>query len=242
MKPEILSLDVGGFHNSNENSIKRLNLEGMYKDLSTIIITPGFGSMPTKCVASWMSLMTPPNGKIVRLWPMNYEVGEAFSQTIENCISHPELTNFKYVLTLEHDQSVPSDGLVKLLSRMEQHPEYSAIGGLYWTKGEGGQPQIWGDPTSPTPNYRPQIPRPGLVECCGTGCGFTVWRMSMFKDERIQRPLFKTVCSAIEGVGTQDLQFWTKARQLGYRCCIDTDVKVGHYDLLGSFGPPDTMW
>ena len=115
---------------------------------------------------------------------------------------------------------------------MEKHPDYACIGGLYFTKGEGGVSQIWGDPTDPQLNFRPQPPRPGeIVPCCGTGMGFNPWRMSMFKDERLRRPWFKTL-TGIEGqgIGTQDLYFWTDARKYGYQCAIDCKVLVGHYD------------
>ena len=55
--------------------------------------------------------------------------------------------------------------------------------------------------------------------------------MKMFKDKDLPRPFFKTL-TGIEGqgIGTQDLQFWTNARKLGYRCAIDCSIKVGHYD------------
>lgn len=244
MIPQIVSLDVGGFNNADlATAVRRLEVEGAYKDLSTIIIVPGFGSMPTKCVASWLSLITPPNGKVVRFFPMNLEVGEAFSQTIGNVLAHHELSKFKYVLTLEHDNAPPPDGLVRLLSQAEAHPEFSAIGGLYWTKGPGGQPQIWGDAKDPHLNFRPQRPdvNGGLVECCGTGMGFTLFRLSMFKDERLRRPWFKTT-AGVEGSGTQDLYFWGDARRNGHRCAIDCSVRVGHYDLEGRFGIPDFMW
>ena len=66
-------------------------------------------------------------------------------------------------------------------------------------------------------------------------------RLSMFRDERLRKPWFKTVAGA-DGVGTQDLYFWNDARKYGYRCAIDCDVLVGHYDLDGKFGPPETMW
>jgi hypothetical protein len=126
---------------------------------------------------------------------------------------------------------------------MEEHPELSCIGGLYWTKGEGGVPQIWGDPKDTLINFRPQPPDPngGLVECCATGMGFNLWRLKMFRDERLRKPWFKTVADHT-GVGTQDLYFWSDARKYGYRCAIDCSVKVGHYDLEGKFGPPDMMW
>ena len=104
-------------------------------------------------------------------------------------------------------------------------------------------PQIWGDPHSPEQNYRPQPTVPGeLVDCRGTGMGFTLYRLKMFKDERLRRPWFKTVASAEEGCGTQDLYFWGDAQKYGYRCAIDCAVRVGHYYLEGKFGPQDTMW
>lgn len=244
MTPQIIAPDYGKHNQMMDEAIKRLDYQGVYKDLSTIILVPGFGQMPTKCVASWMNLFSPPNGKLYRMWALGMEVGEAFSQAIQNILAHSDLSKFKYLLTLEHDNTPPPDGLVKLLAQMEAHPEYACIGGLYWTKGDGGVPQIWGDPKAPDqPNYRPQLPKAGqLVECVGTGMGFNLWRLDMFKDERLVKPWFKTVASATEGVGTQDLHFWTDARKYGYRCAIDCDVLVGHYDLEGKFGPPDTTW
>lgn len=243
MTPQIIAPDYGKHNALMDEAIKRLDYQGSYKDLSTIVLTPGFGQMPTKCVASWMNMFSPPNNKIFRIWALGMEVGEAFSQAIQNILSHPELSKFKYLLTLEHDNVPPPDGLVKLLARMEKHKEYACIGGLYWTKGDGGVPQIWGDPKDPQINFRPQKPVPGqLVECVGTGMGFNLWRLEMFKDKRLRQPWFKTVQSKEEGVGTQDLYFWGDARKYGYRCAVDCDVLVGHYDLEGKFGPPDTTW
>lgn len=62
----------------------------------------------------------------------------------------------------------------------------------------------------------------------------------MFKDPKLRKPWFKTQTEG--GVSTQDLYFWSDARQHGYRCAIDTSVPIGHYDLEGKFGPPDTVW
>jgi hypothetical protein len=145
-------------------------------------------------------------------------------------LAHPQLKDYKYILTVEHDNVVPADGLVKLLARMEQHPEFDCIGGLYYTKGETGVAQIWGDPRDPTNNFRPQNPVPGqLVECCGTGMGFNLWRLDMFKDPDLRKPWFKTQTEG--GVATQDLYAWSDFRRYGYRCAVDCAVQVGHYDL-----------
>ena len=172
------------------------------------------------------------------------EVGEAYSNAILEVINHPELSKWEYILTVEADNLPPYDGLIRLIKDMERHPEYACIGGLYWTKGLEGVPQIWGDPRDPTLNFRPQVPIPNTVqECCGTGMGFNLWRISMFKDERLRRPWFKTLRGDEGmGVGTQDLYFYGDARKYGYRCAIDTGILVGHYDLEGKFGPPDTVY
>lgn len=189
--------------------------------MSCIWLTPAFGQIPTKVVSSWLNCYAPPNGKFVRMFAVGMEVGEAFSATIETILAHPELSKFKYILTVEHDNIPPPDGIVKLLAQMEAHPEFACIGGLYYTMGPSGCAQIWGDPKDPVLNFRPQLPDPagGLVECCGTGMGFNVWRMEMFKDPKLRRPWFKTQTEG--GVGTQDLYFWGDARKHGYRCAID---------------------
>lgn len=239
-QPVILSDYAGGRHNADlDASISRLDREAVWKDLSTVIMTPAGGMLPTKIVHSWMNLMRPPNNKSHWIFAQGVEVGEAYSQAIEGILAHPDLGKWKYLLCVEHDNAPPSDGMVKLLAQMEARSEFAAIGGLYWTKGEGGQPQIWGDPRDMTLNFRPQRPDPngGLVECCGTGMGFTVFRLSMFRDSRLRRPWFKTTASREEGSYSQDLYAWSDFRKHGFRCAIDCSVKVGHYDAAN-----DMMW
>lgn len=222
-----------GKHNEDLNaSAKRIIEGGSWKKQRVITLIPAAKMIPTKVYLSHCSLMFPPNQASLRMAAIGMEVGEAFSQSIQDILSHPELSEWEYLLTIEHDNIPPADGILQLLKRMEEHPEFACIGGLYWTKGEGGVPQIWGDPKDPILNFRPQAPDPngGLVECCGTGMGFNLWRLSMFKDEKLRKPWFKTIAGA-EGIGTQDLYFWTDARKHGYRCAIDCSVRVGHYDV-----------
>jgi hypothetical protein len=57
-----------------------------------------------------------------------------------------------------------------------------------------------------------------------------LWRMSMFKDAKLRKPWFKTLASAEEGVGTQDLYAWNDFRKYGYRCAVDCSCLVGHLD------------
>ena len=229
-QPQLVSYHFGEHNRDLLASATRVMASGHWKKQRIVVILPASNSMSTKVALSHWNLIFPPNNGVARILAVGMEVGEAYSQAIEQVLAHPDLGQWEYVLTLEHDNVPPPDGVAKLLETMDAHPEYACVGGLYYTKGEGGVPQIWGDPADPVLNFRPQPPRVGeVVECCGTGMGFNLWRMSMFRDQKIARPLFRTKYGA-DGVGTQDLAFWGEARKHGYRCAVDCRVLVGHYD------------
>lgn len=246
MKPQLVVADFGGAHNRDLPETSARLLKGAsWKRQRTVVVIPAADLIPAKVALSHWNLAFPPNNGLVRILAQGLEVGDAYSSAIEQILAHPDLSTWEYILTIEHDNCPPGDGVVKLMERMDQHPEFACIGGLYFTKGDGGCAQIWGDIKDPIPNYRPQPPdtNGGLVECYGTGMGFNLWRMSMFKDSRLKKPWFQTYSGKDgQGMGTQDLTFWSDARKYGYRCAIDCSVKVGHYDYKGDFGPPDTMW
>lgn len=245
-KPTITMMDPAGFHNADlVKSAGRVIQGGGWKKQRVVAIIPADSMIPTKVYLAHRNLMSPPNQNFLWIAAEGMEVGDAYSHCIESILAHPELSKWEYILTIEHDNIPPPDGVLRLIQRMEENKHLSCIGGLYWTKGYGGVPQIWGDPKDKVVNYRPQPPDPagGLVECCGTGMGFNLWRISMFKDPKLRRPWFKTL-TGIEGEGmaTQDLYAWRDFWQHGYRCAIDCSVKVGHYDHTGAFGPPGMTW
>ena len=237
MKPQLVGIEQGVHNSDLKKSGQRIMEGGSWKKQRVVMLIPAGISIPTKVYLSHCGLMFPPNQSSYRMAAIGMEVGEAFSNAIEEIINHPELGTWEYLLTIEHDNIPPADGLIKLIKRMEEHPEYSCIGGLYWTKGEGGVPQIWGDPKDSL-NFRPQVPdaNGGIVPCTGTGMGFNLWRLQMFKDEKLRKPWFKTIADA-SGIGTQDLYFWGDAVKKGYKAVVDCGVKVGHYDLAN-----DVTW
>ncbi len=232
MSAELIIQDFGGKLNGDLNGSRaRLLKGGSWKRQRVILILPADSMIPAKVALSHWNLIFPPNNGVVRILAQGMEVGDAYSTAIEQVLAHPDLKDWEYLLTIEHDNLPPQDGILKLVEVLENHPELSCVSGLYFTKGEGGCAQIWGDPKDALPNFRPQLPQPeSLIECCGTGMGFAVWRLSMFKDKRIPRPIFKTK-KDLNGVGTQDLMFWAEARKYGYRCAVDCRVKVGHIDV-----------
>jgi len=152
MKPQVVIPDYSGFHNQDlDGSIERLENSKSYQDLSTIIICPTRGQIPAKVVQSWMGLMRPMNQKVIGpLFSIGMEVGSAYNTMIENILSNPELSTWKYILTIEEDNMPPADGLLKLYESMK---EYDVVQGLYWTKGDAGQPMCFDDETEVLTRY-----------------------------------------------------------------------------------------
>lgn len=235
VKPAVVfeNLSLGINNASLEATVERLNRGKTYQDLSTIIICPTRGMIPDRVVQSWMSLIRPMNQKVIGpIFFRGYEVGEAYNMAFEMILNNPDLSTWKYVLTIEEDNLPPPDGLLKLY---ESIGEYDVVGGLYWTKGEGGQPMIYGDPSVEPLNFIPQVPQAERVQPArGLGMGFNLFKLSMFKDDRIPRPWFVTKQEYDPKTGskvyTQDLYFYENAGNLGYKFACDTRVKVGHLD------------
>jgi len=226
-------LNIGINNADLAKAVERLVKGKAYQDISTVIVCPTRGMIPDRVVQSWLGLMKPMNQKVIGpIFFRGYEVGDAYNMAIDMVLNHPDLSHWKYILTIEEDNIPPPDGLLKLYEHMDT---YDGIGGLYWTKGEGGQPMIYGDPSLEPMNFIPQIPKPDTIqEANGLGMGFNLFKIELFKDPRLERPWFKTVHEYEPGKGsrmyTQDLYFYERARKLGYRFACDTRVRVGHFD------------
>jgi hypothetical protein len=228
-----------GAHNLDlAGARERLQKARSYQDLSTVWFTPTRGMIPAKVVfESWLNFMAPMNQKFFRMNLPQREVGDAYNWAVETILAHPELSKWKYLLTVEEDNAPPPDGVLKLYESMDK---YDAVGGLYFTKGIAGQPMIYGDPSVMPKTFIPQIPVPDVIQPCnGLGMGFTLFKIAMFK--KLPSPWFRTVQEYNPGVGgatfTQDLWFFNNAGREGFKFASDNRVKVGHWDEVNQ-----TMW
>lgn len=216
--------DYQGKHNSPDR-YQQWNKLGLYRNLSTALVCPTRGTCSTRVAFSWLNLMGGFNAPLVKMCIEGFEVGEAYNQALVQILSHEVLKNYTYMLTLEEDNTVSPDSLIKLYESAEK---YDVISGLYWLKGPDGCPQIWGNPENPD-DYAPQpIGTERVQECNGTGMGFTLFRLDMFKNPGFEYgKWFKT------GDGmTQDLYMARNAKKLGYKFAVDTHCKIGHLDIV----------
>jgi len=200
-----LEPDIGRNNANIEASRNRLIRGQTYKDLSTVCIIPVVErdeegnllnkGIPYTVVSHWWSIATPMNQKFVRLFIPNKEVGDAYNHGVQMVLDNPELSTWKYILTIETDNCPAPDGLLKLYEAIQ---DFDAVGGLYWTKGEGGQPMIYGDPKVMPKNFIPQLPLiDSIQECNGLGMGFTLFKMDVFR--KVPKPWFKTLQEFVPG-------------------------------------------
>ena len=228
MRKKELESVFQGMHNANlKASESRIIRGSTYKDLSTVWVTPTRGVVPAKVISSWFGLMRPMNQPFCGpMFMEGMEVGEAYNKAVEAILENPQLSKFKYMLTIEEDNAPPADGLLKLYESMDK---FDVVGGLYWTKGyESSQPMCYGNPADMPKNFIPQPPPINCVkEYNGLGMGFNLFKLSMFR--KVPKPWFKTVQSVSEGLGTQDLYFFGKAAGYGFHFAVDGRVRVGHW-------------
>ncbi len=220
-----------GEHNNRPQTVDRLKKGRAYENCATVMVMPTRGMIHHRVCEALMGLIAPPNQPFVRMFISGMEVGDAYNAAVSTILTNPGFETFKYMLCVEEDNMPPPDGLLRLLETIRD-PKWSAVGGLYYTKGEEGVAQIWGDPQGVL-NFRPQVPvLDSVQETNGLGQGFTLIELDLFR--KLEAPWFKTQAEWTHqggaAVGTQDLHFFGNARRAGHRVAVDTRVKVGHLD------------
>ncbi len=212
-----------------------------YRDQSTIVIMPSRDPhLHYRVVSHLHGMIAPMNQKRAMMFCIGDEVGIAYNKLIKSILDHPELSKWKYVMTIEADNLVPPDAQRRLTETIEAGM-YDAVSGLYFTKGDYNMPMAYGDPAhfeaTGELEFRPRdvagcLAAGQVMPVNGIAMGCALWRIELFR--RVPEPWFVTVDDVIDGkpMGfTQDLWFCRQARTRGHRFAVDCRVKVGHMDL-----------
>ncbi len=221
--------------------IKHIHGAG-YRDNATVVVIPTRGMVDQRVIQRWLGLIAPMNQKRAIFFASdNDDPGKAYNQMIQMILGHPELSKWKYVLTLEDDNLPPSDAHLRLIESIEQF-NYDAVSGIYFTKGEHNMPMAYGDPEefkrTGKLDFRPRDIREALaagqiMSVNGIAMGCALWKMELYR--QIGAPWYVTLNDVVPGKGvvgmTQDLEFCQKARLAGKRFGVDMRVKVGHLDV-----------
>ncbi len=205
-----------------------------YRDTSMVIIIPSRDEwLHKRFIEHLNAIQWPMNGKRVLLHVTGDEVGKAYTEQIQAVLQHPELSRWKYVLTLEDDVLVPPDAVIRLCEAIEEGP-FDGVSGMYWTKSEDlPMPMAYGSPEefarTGVLDFRPRdvseaLKSGGIMPVNGIACGCSLYRMSLFRD--LTAPWFVTGPSH-----TQDLYMCGNARRIGKTFAVDCRVRAGHLDF-----------
>lgn len=219
-----------------------MTIEGStYRDQSTVVIMPSRDpKIHYRVVTALHGMIAPMNQKRAIMFCVGDEVGIAYNTLVASILAHPDLSKWKYVMTIEADNLVPHDAHKRLLESIE-FGKYDGVSGLYFTKGEINMPMAYGDPARfaatgelefGVRNVVDALKAGQVMDVNGIAMGCALFRMDLFR--QIKPPWFMTVDDVIDGrpVGfTQDLYFCKQARMAGHRFAVDCRVKVGHLDL-----------
>ena len=157
---------------------------------------------------------------------IGYDIDFARNLIVEEALKH----NCSHLLFVDDDIIVPKDSLTKLIAHKKD-----IVMGLYFTKKPPHTPAalMWhkkpvgGYMSSPIKDYNRS-----LIECDAVGMGCTLINMEVFK--KMKRPWFvylhetrneetKTITQYAE-----DNWFCVKAKKLGYKVFVDTNIRCGH--------------
>jgi hypothetical protein len=226
-----------------------------FADNSTVLVVPTRGvrgedgilrpMLHRRVVESWQQMATPMNQKRGFFYAFGDEVGHAYNNLIHVILEHPELSKWKYVMTMEDDNIIPADAHVRLLESINFDGGFDAVSGIYFTKGPIAMPMAYGDPDerlrTGAIDFKPRDIRAALggghiMRVNGIAMGCALWRMDLFRE--IPAPWFVNVAEVVaDGRGvalehaTQDLYFCRRATEAGKRFAVDFRVKVGHLDI-----------
>lgn len=200
------------------------------------------GMVPIEFAFSFMRMQMPINGQIFQFLVKGFEVGKARNMVVQHVMNMVPEQRPKYIFFIGDDMLPSWDGFVKLYEEAEQG-EWDCLTGMYFWKGEPPTPLIWR-------NDCVGRLRPGIDFTIGeaihvdlTGLDFTLIRTNLL--ENIEPPWFKTgpskrgdIPTVIEPyirhesvvTHTEDVWFYSKARQLGAKIGVHTGVRVGHFD------------
>lgn len=212
-----------------------------FKDTKTIIICPTRGLIHHRVSSAIHGLVAPMNQARSILFAVGHEVGKAYNALIEAILKDPNLSTWKYVLTVEDDNLPPPDAHIRLLESIEE-TKFDAMSGIYFTKGDYNMPMAYGDPSeylrTGVLDFRPldikdALQRGTIMEVNGIAMGCAIWKLDLFR--KIPAPWFSTLSDWVPDQGvtcmTQDLEFCAKAKRAGFRFGVDFRVRVGHMDV-----------
>jgi len=195
------------------------------------------------------------------IWPMNTR----YAMTAVNCSRHPGGTltreqareklvqiaidsKAQYIWMLDDDTEPPPESIVKLIRALEEHPEMSAVGGIYPRRAVTCEPMVF---LAPNMGAHWTWKAGQVFECAEIGTGCLLIRTSVFAN--LPKPWFRDINTAdafieegvataddladdvVRGAMTDDIYFCRKLTAHGGRILAHGGVLCRHWGRNGDY-------
>lgn len=174
----------------------------------------------TSFVPDLFAMRAPDGSRIV--WAVGLQVSTNANHIVSTMLANPE---HQWVMFMGDDHLIKRAMLERLLTALDNHPEYDAIAPLvlrrvapWQSVGYANDPRV-----DPTPIAIGQAT--GVIEVAAVGNAGLVVRRRVF--EAMSEPYFR-VGQMNPANYQEDLEFCERARKHGFRFAIDLDTPMGH--------------
>lgn len=208
---------------------------------------PTFGTTSMRWTLAYQALALPMNSKVARVVKQGFEIGVARNWVVSDVLSmDPRPTHIFFM----DDDVIPATPWPFL--RLLTH-KVDVVAGVYFLKGEYGQPLAFRPPGMGT---EPYDPRRGLVPIWGIGMGITLIRTQVFDDlstnldlgtDELGNPrwFYTSGDKPGESQATEDLWFCEhRLHKLGITPHVDMSPQCfgWHYELKDHTAHPRRQW
>lgn len=204
---------------------------GRVYGVNVVVGIPSFGMVSTYFYQAAASQQFPLVSSKVDKIVLNRPIADARNEIVEFALAQ----NANYIFWLDDDVIAPSDAFLKLFRHQKD-----IVNGVYWSKSNPSMPLLFRNHLE-GPYYDWKIG--DFIEIDAAGNGLTLVKTDVYRkiSETVGGPWYSTEYHSFAGVdprmgspanNTEDLYFYWKARQAGFKIWADTSVQAFHYDKV----------
>lgn len=194
--------------------------------VNVVIGIPSFGSVSTYFYQAMKSQQYPLVSSAIDKIVLNKPIAEARNEIVQFALDQ----GANYIFWVDDDVIPPPDAFLKLYNQQKD-----IINGVYWSKSNPPMPLL----------FRNHLEGPywdwhigDLIEIDAAGNGLTLVKTDVYRQisEKVGGPWYSTQYASFPGIkqsaanNTEDLYFYWKAKQAGFKIWADTSVQAFHYE------------
>lgn len=199
---------------------------GKVVGVNVVVGIPSFGMLSTYFLQARMAQQFPLVSSAIDKIVLNKPIAEARNEIVQYALDQ----GANYIFWLDDDVIPPADAFLKMYNHQKD-----IVNGVYWSKSNPPMPLL----------FRNHLEGPywdwhvgDFIEIDAAGNGLTLVKTDVYRkiSETVGDPWYSTEYGSFKGVdgspsnNTEDLYFYWKARQAGFKIWADTSIQAFHYE------------